>query len=89
LDFDGTSAGLDYHTSWFGHTDHPVRPSFPKFRTYFPSLPLRKKTHYFIEFSITGGGGVYPFSITFVLINPHFLKNILKDAQKLLIHPEM
>ena len=38
-----------------------------------------------MEFSITGGGGggVYPFPITLLY------KYILKDAQKLPIHPEM
>jgi hypothetical protein len=49
---------------------------------------FNKKKHFFNGI-FHKGGGVYPFSIVFLLEKNHFFKNVLKDAQKLLIHPEM
>ena len=48
-----------------------------------------KKKHFFMEFSITGGEGFTPYPKFFFVEKNIFFKNIFKDAQKLLIHPEM
>jgi hypothetical protein len=48
---------------------------------------FNKKKHFFMEFSIRGGG--LPLFHNIFWEKKHFFKNKLKDAQKLLILPEM
>jgi hypothetical protein len=50
-------------------------------------MQLGKKKHFF--YGIFNNGGDLPLFHNFVLEKKHFFKIILKEAQKLLIHPEM
>jgi hypothetical protein len=52
-------------------------------------VSIKKNIYFNGIFQNRGGGGAGPFSMPFFLIFLSFFQNILKVAQKLLIHPEM